>query len=268
MAAAFRSCIDIGKRADNTDSHGWRLRGGEPLGFVAGDENLYRYVKNNPTLLTDASGLCPDVLLLADPAATTNVHQLTAAKAVLHPTAEHSKPPGAFVAAGPFDEDLDALGNPVPGNRNRMQDLGPGPPLPPGLLLPPTDEEHRLLARLHNPDGTPREIQEAGVSLRGIVRLVSLVLGRARSAAPVIVTTAHGAQRLAERGFTPIVIAETRVGHVLRQADGCTVYVRQVEPGRFNVLIENAQGAIVSALPRIDALALRNLAINYGWTAP
>lgn len=38
----------------------WIIRlfgGGAPLGFQAGDANLYRYVKNGPTNATDASGL-------------------------------------------------------------------------------------------------------------------------------------------------------------------------------------------------------------------
>jgi hypothetical protein len=239
-------------RADKIDAKANPFRTGSPLGFQAGDDNLYRYVKNDPATLTDSGGL-----LAVEPSL-----------AAQNPATERSEAPETFVAAGPFDVDLDASGNPIPRTRTRLPDPGPGPPLPPGLLLPPTDEERRLMVVLFNPDGTPREIQECGIPIRGIIRLVGSIFGRARVAAPIIGATVHGAQRLAERGFTPAVVLETRAGHILRQADGCTVYVRQVEPGRFNVLIENAQGNIVSAISRIDALALRNLAINYGWRAP
>ncbi len=34
--------------------------GGMPLGFEAGDANLYRYVKNSPTMFLDPSGLISD----------------------------------------------------------------------------------------------------------------------------------------------------------------------------------------------------------------
>ena len=45
-------------------------------------------------------------------------------------------------------------------------------------------------------------------------------------------------------------------------------YIRQVEPGRLNFIVQNAEGAIVTALARVDGYALRNFAILYGWTAP
>lgn len=45
----------------NTTTQGrrtWELgHGGEPLGFEAGDANLYRYCDNDPTDATDPSGL-------------------------------------------------------------------------------------------------------------------------------------------------------------------------------------------------------------------
>jgi hypothetical protein len=36
------------------------LGGADPLGFAAGDANLYRYVGNDPTNATDPTGLCAD----------------------------------------------------------------------------------------------------------------------------------------------------------------------------------------------------------------
>ena len=38
---------------------GSRMMGYDPLGFAAGDTNLYRYVGNTPTNYTDPMGLAP-----------------------------------------------------------------------------------------------------------------------------------------------------------------------------------------------------------------
>ena len=52
---------------------GLRVRDGRPLGFAAGDQNLYRFVGNNPTNFVDPSGLSPvghhwvPVSVLTDP---------------------------------------------------------------------------------------------------------------------------------------------------------------------------------------------------------
>ena len=46
-------------RARYYDSNIGRWMGQDPLGFAAGDSNLYRYVHNQPTDATDPSGLAP-----------------------------------------------------------------------------------------------------------------------------------------------------------------------------------------------------------------
>jgi hypothetical protein len=79
--------------------------------------------------------------------------------------------------------------------------------------------------------------------------------------------TAHGAERLADpaRTLSQAEIAAARGAHTLRQADGATVYIHQVEPGKFNVFIEGERG-IVTTFRHLDTDAVRRLAVNYGWT--
>lgn len=48
-----------------------------------------------------------------------------------------------------------------------------------------------------------------------------------------ISATAHGAEKLAEREFTGADIALTKSGETLTQADGATVYLKEVSSGRF-----------------------------------
>ncbi len=81
--------------------------------------------------------------------------------------------------------------------------------------------------------------------------------------------TAHGADRLADpaRTLTQAEIAGARGGHTLKQADGATVYIQQVAPGKFNVFVEGDRG-IITTFRHISGGALKRLAINYGWTAP
>ena len=49
-------------RARYYDSHAGRWLSQDPLGFNAGDSNLYRYVNNRPTVATDPSGLDVQVM--------------------------------------------------------------------------------------------------------------------------------------------------------------------------------------------------------------
>jgi RHS repeat-associated protein len=76
--------------------------------------------------------------------------------------------------------------------------------------------------------------------------------------------TAHGAEQLAERGFSGSDIALTKSGEVLTQSDGATVYVKEIASGRFNVIVEGQRG-VVTALKNIPQGAVNRLAQNYGW---
>jgi len=74
----------------------------------------------------------------------------------------------------------------------------------------------------------------------------------------------HGAYRLALRGFTEADIGLTKTGHVLEQADGAKVFIKEIAPGKFNVLVEGKHG-VVSALKNISQKSLERLSRNYGW---
>ena len=76
--------------------------------------------------------------------------------------------------------------------------------------------------------------------------------------------TAHGDGRLTERKFSPQEVAEAKTGRVMTQADGAKVYVKEVRPGRFNVVVEGSRG-IITGMKNLDQRALSNLARNYGW---
>lgn len=77
-------------------------------------------------------------------------------------------------------------------------------------------------------------------------------------------STVHGADRLASRGFTAEEVTLTKTGRVLEQNDGATVYVKQISPDRYNVIVEGDRG-VVTALKDIRKRAVDRLATNYGW---
>ncbi len=79
-----------------------------------------------------------------------------------------------------------------------------------------------------------------------------------------IEATEHGAERIEERALSHDEIALTKTGDVYIQSDGATAYVKEVAPGRFNVIIEGAKG-VVTALKNIPQSAVDRLAKKYGW---
>jgi len=77
-------------------------------------------------------------------------------------------------------------------------------------------------------------------------------------------STAHGAERLAQRGFTPEDVARVRGGQQYTQRDGATAYVKETVEGRYDVIVQGERG-IVTALRNIRRSAVDRLARNYGW---
>ncbi len=77
--------------------------------------------------------------------------------------------------------------------------------------------------------------------------------------------TAHGAERLAQAGFTEESVAATKAGVVLQQADGATVYLNETAPGRYDFIVEGQNG-IITAHTNWPASSIQRLAQNYGWT--
>ena len=78
--------------------------------------------------------------------------------------------------------------------------------------------------------------------------------------------TTHGDIRIGERGLTQreydLLKASTNIKH---QADGATVYIRQVTSNNHRVLVENTRGQIVTYIKEVTKHGLKNLARNYGW---
>lgn len=91
-----------------------------------------------------------------------------------------------------------------------------------------------------------------GGAMGGALRAYGAVRGLG-SAAGSVRATAHGYQRLLERGWT---LAEYNAmkagGRILTQADGAKVYILELAPGKFNVLIENeTTGKVITAFRHI-----------------
>jgi len=77
--------------------------------------------------------------------------------------------------------------------------------------------------------------------------------------------TAHGAERIAEAGFDDIDVALIRAGSKYEQSDGAFAYVAQAGRSGYNLIIQNADGAIVTAHRGMSYGDLAGLARNYGW---
>lgn len=79
--------------------------------------------------------------------------------------------------------------------------------------------------------------------------------------------TIHGAERLAERGFTQADIILTKTGQQFLQKDGAKVFIKEVAPGKFNVLVEGQRG-VVTALKNVSEQKVAKIAAKYGWYSP
>ncbi|MBU1109711.1 MAG: hypothetical protein KKB51_23725, partial [Candidatus Riflebacteria bacterium] len=87
-----------------------------------------------------------------------------------------------------------------------------------------------------------------------------------------IETTAHGASRLAGSAATrggvlteSGVKAVRQAGQKLTQADGAIVRILQNEAGRFNIVIDNKSGKLITTFANLSQKSLERLARNYGW---
>ena len=82
----------------------------------------------------------------------------------------------------------------------------------------------------------------------------------------VVRTTEHGVQRLMTRGFSPeeIVAVRTSPSKVLLQSDGAQVFIKRLDSGKFNIIVEGQNG-VVTALKDIGEKSLKRLSENYSW---
>jgi hypothetical protein len=78
-------------------------------------------------------------------------------------------------------------------------------------------------------------------------------------------STAHGAEQMATRlGPVEAFAVEGGAQTILKQSDGARVFIQEVAPGKFNVVIKNGQ-KVVSVFRHLRQGALDRLARNYGW---
>jgi RHS repeat-associated protein len=109
----------------------------------------------------------------------------------------------------------------------------------------------------------------AGITTLGLAEAGTATTAAATTTAASTATTAtiHGARQLAVRGFTQAEVAATRTGTQMLQRDGARVFLKEVAPGKFNVLVQGERG-VVTALKNISWKSVTRLAQNYGWNSP
>ncbi len=78
--------------------------------------------------------------------------------------------------------------------------------------------------------------------------------------------TTHGAERMAEAGFDNLDVAIIRAGRQFEQTDGATAFVSSAGKDTYNMIIQNSDGAIVTAHRGMTYDDLAGLAQNYGWS--
>lgn len=104
--------------------------------------------------------------------------------------------------------------------------------------------------------------------LPNVIRAVTSSINASKE----IQTTAHGSERIAGAAATrggvlsPAGIKQTKqLGKVFTQPDGATVYLYEVKPGKFNAVVENTSGKIVTTMENWSQKSITRIAKNYGW---
>ncbi len=84
-------------------------------------------------------------------------------------------------------------------------------------------------------------------------------------------TTLHGAERIsgaaATRGgvLSREGITMTKsMGRAITQADGATVYLHEISPGRYNAVVQGSKG-IITTMENWSQKSILRIAKNYGW---
>lgn len=78
-------------------------------------------------------------------------------------------------------------------------------------------------------------------------------------------STQHGAERANERNMSQAEYDQAKTGTKYVQDDGAVAYVKKLPSGRYNVVVENENGATVTVMKNKTASEIRGLAANYGW---
>lgn len=111
----------------------------------------------------------------------------------------------------------------------------------------------------------------AGLLYVGWTALPAVTRFGGAAPAPAVGPAAGAAAEAMERAANPTrpsdaEIAETKaLGKSYLQRAGGKVYLHEVEPGKFNVYIEAADGKMITGIRHTDARRVRSLARDYGW---
>ena len=123
---------------------------------------------------------------------------------------------------------------------------------------------------MYSRDVTQEQGAKNAINL-GLTLIINSPLTKTSTSANVIETTAHGAERItgvaATRGgvlTTEAVAATKALGKAITQADGATVYLHEVSPGRFNAVVEGTKG-VITTMANWSQKSITRIAKNYGW---
>ena len=105
----------------------------------------------------------------------------------------------------------------------------------------------------------------AGGSAGYAVGLIACRSGGAEGSSGGGGDTAHWAERMEGRGITEADKARIKTGARMTQADGATVYVKGAGGGKYDYLILDEHGGVITGYKGTTGEQLRNLAEKYGW---
>lgn len=54
-------------------------------------------------------------------------------------------------------------------------------------------------------------------------------------------------------------------GKIISQSDGATVFLHEINPRRFNAVIQNSNGKIITTMSNWSQKSINRIAKNYGW---
>lgn len=120
------------------------------------------------------------------------------------------------------------------------------------------------------PIATPVEISMGGATARAVSSVLARRTVTQEVGAPLM-TTAHGAERIAGQGATrggvlsaEEVQAVLRGGRAMTQADGAAVRISTNEAGRSNVVVSGERG-VITTFRNLSEKSMQRLSDRYGW---
>ena len=116
--------------------------------------------------------------------------------------------------------------------------------------------------------GGIKYIDEAGNVLKPAAKHADEAAEAVNTATKTDITekaTKHGIERLRQRGFSKSDILNTKMtSNIKTQGDGAKVYIKEIDNGKFDIIVEGEIG-IITALKNIDKKSLERLTKNYNW---